>query len=130
MLDGKRVLLVRRGAPPLAGEWSLPGGKLELGETICEAIVREVREETGLVVTPERLLGVYDLIDRDEAGGIRYHYVLVDWICRPTGGVLCAGDDACDAVWAGRSELDDYRLADFTRSAIDKAFEMAEATTR
>ncbi len=126
VLDGETVLLVRRGAEPLAGQWSLPGGLLELGETVEQAIVREVREETSLDVEPLRLLGVYDLIDRDAAGAIRYHYVLVDWICTVSGGELRAGDDAIEACWARRDDLARFALAEFTHNAIEKAFAMLE----
>lgn len=126
VLDGETVLLVRRSAEPLAGQWSLPGGKLELGETVEQAIIREVREETSLDIEPLRLLGVYDLIDRDPTGAIRYHYVLVDWICTVSGGELCAGDDALEVCWARRDDLARFELADFTRNAIEKAFTMLE----
>ena len=78
----ERVLLIRRGTPPLAGEWSLPGGRLELGESVEQAVVREVREETGLDVAPLQLLGVYDLIDRDEAGAV-LDQALVLWLPGP-----------------------------------------------
>ena len=126
VLDGGSVLLVRRGGEPLKDEWSLPGGRLELGETIQQAIVREVREETSLDIEPLRLLGVYDLIDRDTTNAIRYHNVLVDWICTVSGGELKAGDDAVAVCWAKRSDLAEYALADFTHDAIEKAFEMME----
>jgi len=122
VLDGGAVLLVRRGGEPLAGQWSLPGGRLELGETVEQAIVREVREETSLNVEPLEFLGVYDLIDRDAAGAVRYHYVLVDWICTVSGGELRAGDDATEVCWARRSDLQQYALAGFTFDAIEKAF--------
>jgi len=127
VLDGDRVLLIQRAAEPLKGQWSLPGGRLELGETIQQTIVREVREETGLDVEPLQLLGVYDLIDRDPAGKIRYHYVLVDWICTVAGGQLKAGDDATNVAWATRGDLPHYALADFTLDAIEKAFTRMES---
>ena len=126
VIERNHVLLVRRGRAPLAGEWSLPGGRLELGESIEQAIVREVQEETGLEVQPLQLLGVYDLIDRDADNAVRYHYVLVDWICRPVAGAMCAGDDAADVCWAERGDLRRYSLADFTFEAIEKAFGMVE----
>jgi ADP-ribose pyrophosphatase YjhB (NUDIX family) len=122
VLDGESVLLVRRRGEPLAGQWSLPGGRLELGETVQQAIVREVREETSLDIEPLQMLGVYDLIDRDTAGDIRYHYVLVDWICTVSGGELLAGDDATEVCWARHSDLARYELAGFTLDAIEKAF--------
>jgi 8-oxo-dGTP diphosphatase len=127
VLDGESVLLVRRGGEPLAGQWSLPGGRLELGETVEQAIVREVREETSLDVEPLQFLGVYDLIDRDAAGAVRYHYVLVDWICTVSGGELRAGDDATEVCWAQRGDLERYTLAGFTRDAIEKAFNMMDS---
>ena len=82
VFDADSVLLVRRAKAPLAGEWSLPGGAVELGETLEEAIVREVAEETGLRVMPLQVVKVFDHIDRDAEGGIRFHYVLVDFLCR------------------------------------------------
>ncbi|HXB62712.1 MAG TPA: NUDIX hydrolase [Acidobacteriaceae bacterium] len=127
VLEGETVLLVRRGGEPLAGQWSLPGGRLELGETVEQAIVREVREETSLDVEPLQFLGVYDLIDRDVTGAIRYHYVLVDWICTVSGGELRAGDDATEVCWVQRGDLPRYALAGFTLDAIEKAFRMIEA---
>jgi len=120
------VLLVKRAAEPMAGRWSLPGGRLELGETVEQAVVREALEETGLTVEPRKLLGVYDLIDKDESGKVRYHFVLVDWICTEAGGELKAGDDAAEARWAQRDLLDGFGLADFTLQAIQRAFHMAE----
>src|SRR5882724_11702604 len=86
-----RVLLIRRGQAPLLGEWSLPGGVLECGETLREAVAREVREETGLVVETSEMLDVYERLIRSDEGRVRYHYVLIDFLCRPTGGDLKAG---------------------------------------
>src|SRR5271168_2387323 len=82
IIDADRVLLIRRGTAPLLGEWSLPGGVLECGETLREAVVREAREETGLTVVPGEMLGVYERVIRDDEGRVRYHYVLIDFICR------------------------------------------------
>src|SRR5271165_6220015 len=94
IIEDGRVLLVKRGHPPLLGDWSIPGGVLEVGETVREGAIREAREETGLVVVPEEFLGVYDRVLRDSDGRVRYHYVLVDFLCRRTDGDLLAAGDA------------------------------------
>jgi len=108
VFDADCVLLVRRAKAPLAGEWSLPGGAVELGETLGEAIVREVSEETGLNVTPLRVVKAFDHIDRDAEGRIRFHYVLVDFLCRMNAqdekialeaAALQHGSDVSDARW-------------------------------
>ena len=109
--DENRVLLIRRGQPPLLGEWSLPGGVLECGETLREAVVREAREETGLVVETDEMLGVYERVIRGDEGRVRYHYVLIDFLCRPVGGDLKAGSDATDVRWFMRDELPALNLA-------------------
>lgn len=127
--DGsQKVLLIRRGQEPLKGEWSLPGGAAEVGETLEEAIQREVLEETGLVVEPIEVVEAFDRISRDESGRVRYHYVLVDFLCRVRGGaelsrrVACA-TDALEGRWAGPGELDE--LSPFTVKVIEKAWRMA-----
>jgi 8-oxo-dGTP diphosphatase len=126
VIEGARVLLVRRGNAPLKGEWSLPGGALELGETLQQGVVREVLEETGLVVEPAAMIEVLDRITRDEASGrIHYHYVLIDFVCRVTGGTLRSGSDADESRWVGREELHEqggYALASVTVRVIEKAF--------
>jgi ADP-ribose pyrophosphatase YjhB (NUDIX family) len=106
-----RVLLIRRGTPPLLGEWSLPGGVLECGETLREAVAREAREETGLAVEPGEMLGVYERVIRDDEGRVRYHYVLIDFLCRAAGGDLKAGSDAADVRWFTLDELPALNLA-------------------
>jgi len=119
-LDDHRVLLIRRGQPPLLGEWSLPGGVLECGETLCEAVVREAREETGLEVEACEMLGVYERVIRSAEGRVRYHYVLVDFLCRPVGGDLRAGSDAADVRWFSRDELPALNLASDTNDVVLK----------
>ncbi|MGD0598427.1 MAG: NUDIX hydrolase [Terriglobales bacterium] len=109
--DDQRVLLIRRGQPPLLGEWSLPGGVLECGETLREAVVREAQEETGLLVETVELLGVYERVIRGDDGRVQYHYVLIDFLCRPVGGDLKAGSDAADVRWFTRDELPALKLA-------------------
>jgi 8-oxo-dGTP diphosphatase len=109
--DDNRVLLIRRGQPPLLGEWSLPGGVLECGETLREAVVREAREETGLLVETGEMLGVYERVIRDYEKRVRYHYVLIDFLCRAVGGDLKAGSDAADVRWFTRDELPALKLA-------------------
>jgi 8-oxo-dGTP diphosphatase len=125
---GPMALLIRRAQEPLRGEWSLPGGAVELGETLGEAIQREVLEETGLAIEPVAVVQAFDRITQDETGRIRYHYVLVDFLCRVRGGadlarpVLCA-TDALEARWAGTGDLEG--LAPLTVEVIRKAWQMA-----
>jgi len=119
ILHEGRVLLIQRGQPPLKGEWSLPGGALELGETLEEGICREVLEETGFVVETISIVEAFDRIVRDTEGRVQYHYVLVDFLCRVTGGSLACASDAAAARWATPDELDD--IPDFTRQVIHKA---------
>jgi 8-oxo-dGTP diphosphatase len=107
--DG-RVLLIRRAKAPDAGEWSIPGGAVELGESLEDALRREIREETGLDVAVGRLLEIYERVERDDAGAIQFHYVVVDYRCTLTGGELRAGDDALEAVFADPADLDRYAL--------------------
>ena len=111
IVQDQRVLLIRRGQAPLLGEWSLPGGVLECGETLREAVVREAREETGLVVETGEMLGVYERVIRGDDGRVRYHYVLIDFLCRPAGGELEAASDAADVRWFTRDQLPALNLA-------------------
>src|SRR5438477_7016483 len=96
IIEGDRVLLVKRAHPPIQGQWSIPGGVLEVGEVVRQAAIREVREETGLIVEPVELLGVYDRILRNTEQRVQYHYVLIDFLCRLVGGDLQAADDAAE----------------------------------
>jgi ADP-ribose pyrophosphatase YjhB (NUDIX family) len=98
-----RVLLVRRGTEPLKGHWSLPGGLVELGEPLTAAVVREVREETGLTVEPVELIELLDRIHREDER-VRYHYVIADYLCRAVDGELLAGSDADAVRWVERAE--------------------------
>ena len=123
VVDGNRVLLVRRINEPLKGEWSLPGGVVELGETLEVAVAREVKEETGLEVEVGPIVDVLDRLRFDGDGRPRYHYVLVDFICRPKGGTLSSGSDADAARWANLMEVAEYGVAESTVSVITKAFD-------
>jgi 8-oxo-dGTP diphosphatase len=123
--EEKRVLLIRRGTPPLLGEWSLPGGVLECGETLRDAVAREAREETGLVVETGEMLGVYERVIRTDDGRVRYHYVLIDFLCRRTGGDLKAGSDAADVQWFTRDELPALNLAYDASDVVRKGFARA-----
>lgn len=118
-----RVVLVKRAHPPIQGQWSIPGGVLEVGELVREAAVREAREETGLIVEPGELLGVYDRILRDGEKRVQYHYVLVDFLCRPVGGKLQADSDAAEVRWFTREELPGLNLAEDTQEVIARGFE-------
>src|SRR5947199_7482056 len=123
IIEGDRVLLVKRAQPPIQGQWSIPGGVLEVGEMVREAAVREAREETGLIVEPGELLGVYDRILRDPEERVQYHYVLIDFLCRPVGGELLAASDAAEVSWFRRAELLALQLAEDTLEVIEKGFE-------
>lgn len=117
-----RVLLIRRGGEPLKGEWSLPGGLVELGEDLAEAARRELKEETGLDVEPLEILTVFDRIFRD-GRRVRYHFVIVDFVCRLKGGRLAPASDVLDARWVRREDLRDYHLTEKATSVILQAFE-------
>jgi 8-oxo-dGTP diphosphatase len=120
--DGK-VLLIRRASEPLKGEWSIPGGLVELGEKLLDAVRREVLEETGLEVEPGDVLELFDSIWKDADGRCQYHYVLVDYLCHVTGGELQADTDVSDASWANPRELQTFHLRPTTEAVIRKAFE-------
>ncbi len=114
VLRGDEVLLVQRGKPPTAGDWSIPGGAQNLGETVAEAALREVREETSLEVRLGKRLGVVDSIQRDEAGRVVFHYTLVDFAAHWMAGEAVAGDDAADVAWVRIDELHRHDLWDET----------------
>lgn len=122
IIHEKRVVLVKRGSPPLKGEWSLPGGVVELGETLRAAAEREAREETGLIVNAGEVLEVLDRIIPGQGGAPQYHYVLIDFLCTLHGGELRAGGDAADACWAIEEELSKFTLEQPAIQVIRKAF--------
>jgi ADP-ribose pyrophosphatase YjhB (NUDIX family) len=125
IIENNRVVLVKRAHPPLQAQWSIPGGVLEVGELVREAAVREAREETGLVVEPGELLGVYDRVLRDGEKRVQYHYVLIDFLCRRVAGELRAGGDAAEVRWFTREELPALKLAEDTLDVIGKGFAKA-----
>jgi 8-oxo-dGTP diphosphatase len=112
IIDAGRVVLIKRRFEPLAGQWSLPGGSLEVGETLADGAARELREETGLVVEVGPVIEVFDRILHDDDGRVRYHFVLVDYLCRPRSGTLEAGDDVSDARWVSLEDLAPYGLTE------------------
>jgi len=124
-----KILLIERGKEPMKGQWSLPGGALETGETLEQGIIREVREETGLEVKPLKVLEIFERITRDAHGVPEYHYVLIDYICRITGGSLRAADDASRVAWVPRRLLSTYRLTTGTLPVIRKGFRVRRRRT-
>jgi len=122
IVDQGRVLLVKRGSPPLLGEWSLPGGVVELGETLRAAAEREALEETGLVVKAGEVLEVLDRIIPGKDGAPQYHYVLIDFLCVVKGGELRAGGDAADVAWVSEKKLEKFKLERLAVEMIRKAF--------
>jgi 8-oxo-dGTP diphosphatase len=127
IIEEDRVALVKRGHPPLQGRWSIPGGVLEIGETLRKAAVREALEETGLTIEPGELLGVFERVVPDEEGRMKYHYVLIDFLCRRISGELQAGDDAEEVRWFRRNELGMLGLSKETEEVILKGFEKTGA---
>ena len=125
IIEQRRVLLCRRGKEPLKGYWSLPGGAVEIGERVIDALKREVREETGLEVETNMVAEVFERITPDAEGRVEYHYVLLDYLCRVVGGELAAGDDAAEVAWFEREELGALAITPGSLAVIERAFELA-----
>ena len=126
VLDGDRVLLVRRGAAPSLGKWSIPGGLVDLGERLEDAVVREVHEECGIAIKPLGLCGVIDRVTFGETTGaagarVRYHYVIIDYAAAVVGGEMRAGSDAAEARWVRLAELHRYETTDGLAAMIERA---------
>lgn len=123
IIDAGRVVLVKRGHAPLKGDWSIPGGVLEVGETLRQAAIREAKEETGLTVEPTELLGVYDRVLKDDGGRTLYHYVLIDFLCRRIEGEPLGAGDADEARWFTPEQVAKLSLAEDTAEVIRKGLE-------
>jgi 8-oxo-dGTP diphosphatase len=124
ILDGRRVLLIKRGQEPLKGQWSLPGGAVEIGETLRHALAREVREETCLDVIVGPIVDVLDSIRRDGDGRAEYHYIIIDYACRlrdANSNYPACGTDAADVRWVDVDELEDYGVTAVAAAVIRKA---------
>jgi 8-oxo-dGTP diphosphatase len=117
-----RALLIKRGGPPLEGQWSIPGGTLELGESIQEGVRRELLEETGIEVRVGGLIEVFDRIFRDAAGNIQYHFVIVDYLCEKISGEAKPASDVTDTAWVREEDLWNYKLTEAATRVIRKAF--------
>lgn len=126
IVQSGRVLLVRRDTEPLRGEWSVPGGMLELGEKLRDGVRREVQEETGIDVEPGEVLEVFDSIFTDTLGRTQYHYVLIDYLCRPLGGEPRAASDVSDVRWVSGDALPAMGLRESIEQVVRKGLQIAE----
>jgi mutator protein MutT len=120
-----RILLVERGKDPHKGFWSLPGGAVEVGETLEEAVRREVREETAIEIKIIAVIEIFERIIRDGDGRPEYHYVLIDYLCRAVTFEACAGTDAAGVAWVRREDLHRYQITEGSLPVIEKAFDAA-----
>jgi ADP-ribose pyrophosphatase YjhB (NUDIX family) len=139
VIDNERALLIRRGGPPMEGQWSIPGGMLELGETLTHGVARELAEETGLEVN---VLDIIEVLERifpglsaadgtpGDATRPQYHFVIIDYLCEARGGTLCAGSDAQEFAWAREGELVKFDLTVAATRVLRKAFAMARARAK
>ena len=122
--DRDEVVLIQRGSEPRKGKWSIPGGSVELGEELGQALVREVEEECSLKVEPGPFVSLIERIEHDSRGKIRYHYAILDFVCKYKEGVLTAGSDAADAKWVSMADIENMPLTDELKQIIKKAFDM------
>ena len=124
VIEQGRTLLIKRGSAPLEGQWSIPGGMLELGETIEQGVRRELAEETGIEVRVVALIEVFERIIPGEAGRTRYHFVILDYLCERVSGEARAASDVTDVAWAREDELEKYGMTAIAMRVIRRAFEM------
>ena len=125
IIRGDRALLVRRATEPLKGEWSVPGGALELGEKLRDGAAREALEETGLKVEVAEVLDVFDSIFTDADGRTQYHYVLIDFLCTPLAGEALPGSDVSDVMWVTKADLAGMNLRDSIAQVVRKGLAAA-----
>jgi mutator protein MutT len=130
VVDAGKVLIVKRRYDPLAGQWSIPGGGVEVGETLEECVAREILEETGLDIAVGPVIEVFDRISRDDDGRVRYHFVLVDYLCWPVGGALTPASDVADARFVDPAALGPYELTDKAMEVISRALELDRTAAR
>ena len=116
------VLMVKRSKPPAKGSWAVPGGKIRPGETMQQALVREIKEETGLDIQVGDIIYVFDVIQRDEKNEITFHYVIIDFLCELKGGQLKAGDDALDVKWISRQDIKEININEKTKTMLKDKF--------
>lgn len=121
IVKDRRAVIVRRAHAPGKGDWTLPGGRVEFGESLVDAVHREMREETGLDVVVGPVIEIFDHVDRADDGQATFHLVIVDYVCVPRAGTLQAGDDAEAAVWVGVDELAGYRVRPHAADVIRRA---------
>ncbi|MDA8406356.1 MAG: NUDIX hydrolase [Deltaproteobacteria bacterium] len=126
IIQGSKIVLVRRSKPPSQGEWSIPGGLARVGETLTQAVIREALEETGLIVRIGPLVDVVERVIRDKNDRVQFHYVIADYKCSVISGALVAGSDASNACWAQKDHLGDFKLPAISLRVIEKAFQMGE----
>jgi 8-oxo-dGTP diphosphatase len=130
VISGGRVLLVRRSGAPLKGQWSIPGGMLETGETLVEGVQREIAEETAIEVRVLNLVDVFERIERDAEGSAQYHFIVLDYLCEVLRGEARSGSDVSEVAWARPDELGKYSRTEVTTGVILKAFAMAGEKNR
>ena len=130
IVDEGRVVLIKRKYEPLKGHWSLPGGMVEIGETLESALSREMLEETGLRVDVGPVIEVFDRIMHDEQKRVRYHFVLIDYLCWPAGGTLTPGSDVDAAIWVDPVALAQYDLTEKATSVIQRGLTLAREAPR